>query len=265
MNLNGEIVGINNAINARGPGIGFAIPVNQVKNILPQLKSKGRVERGYIGVNVGELGPELAKSLKLDEGLRAPIITNVVPGQPAEKAGLQAYDVILEVGGKPVRSAQELVSAITNVPVGDRVKLKVNRSGKERTFEVLVAKRPDAQSERARRRGERPKKKRTAQLNVGMELEAVDADAARELGLPENYQGLVVARVAPAGPAFQAGLVRGDVILEVDRKPVRSEEDFFAVVKAKRTYLLRVRRQDESGREIFAVITLRLAGGASDE
>lgn len=265
VNLSGEVVGINNAIDARGPGIGFAIPINMVKNILPQLKTKGRVERGYIGVSVDDLRPDLAKSLKLDENLKAPIITNVMPGQPADKAGLQAYDVITAVNGKTVYSSSELVEAITAVPVGETVKVKVLRSGKEKEYSINVARRPElGREKKPSKKGEKaPKAPKGGRLNTGMMLEDIDPEVARELGLPDNYQGVVVAQVVPGGPAFSAGLVRGDVILEVDRKPVRSVDQFYGVVKSKKTYLLRVRKQDESGHETFAVVALKLA--ASDD
>lgn len=262
VNLSGEVVGINNAIDARGPGIGFAIPINLVKSVLPQLKTKGKVERGYIGISVDDLRPELAKSLKLDEGLSAPIITHVIPGQPAEKAGLQAYDVVREVNGKAVHSSNDLVAAVTAIPVGETAKLKAVRSGKEKEFTVKVAKRPDAREQRTRDREKAPKQPvqpKGKRIDTGMMLEQIDPDVAHELGLPETYQGVVVAQVVPGGPGFNAGLTRGDVILEVDRKPVKSIEQFYNLVRAKKTYLLRVRRQDEAGRETFAVVALKLA------
>lgn len=259
VNLAGEVVGINNAIDARGPGIGFAIPINLVKNVLPQLKTKGKVERGYIGISVDDLRPDLAKSLKLDESLSAPIITHVIPGQPAEKAGLQAYDVIREVNGKTVHNSNELVANITAIPVGETAKLKVLRSGKEKDISVKVAKRPEVREPKQRPAPKQPKQPKGKRIETGMMLEQIDPEVARELGLPETYQGIVVAQVAPGGPAFNAGLTRGDVILEVDRKPVKTIEQFYKLVKAKKTYLLRVRRQDETGRETFAVVALQLA------
>lgn len=262
VNLNGDVVGINNAIDARGPGIGFAIPINAVKNILPQLKTKGRVERGYIGVNIDELRPDLAKNLKVDENMNAPIVTHVVPGQPADKAGMQAYDIIIEVNGKRVYTGNDLVSNITAVPVGDKAKIKVIRSGKEITLNVAVAKRPDARSARIKTT---PKKNQKGEkIYTGMNLEQIDSDTAREIGLPENFQGVVVTQVTPNGPAHLAGIGRGDVILEVDRKPIKTEEDFDKIVKSKKTYLLRVRKQDENGREAFVVVTLKLASGESE-
>jgi len=260
VNLNGEVIGINNAIDARGPGIGFAIPINAVKNVLPQLKTKGKVERGYIGVSVDDLRPDLAKALKLDEGLKAPIITHVMPKQPADKAGLQAWDVITEVNEKSVHTSADLVGAITDIPVGEKAKVKVISSGKEKVVEVEVAKRPDPKDRRSTTKPQKPSKpQKGGRINTGMVLEDIDEEVAQELGLPTNFKGVVVSQISPGGPAFTAGLQRGDVIIEVDRKPVKTVEGFYSVVRSKKTYLLRVRKTDESGREAFAVIALRLA------
>ncbi len=158
VNLKAEVVGINNAIDARGPGIGFAIPINSIKTLLPQLKTKGKIERGYIGISVGELNEELALALKLKSDLKAPIITQVVPGKPAHRAGLQAYDVVTAVNGGPVRNPNDLILTITNIPIGKIASIKIIRQGKEKNFEVKVEKRPDYQSEhqpqhQQRRRG----------------------------------------------------------------------------------------------------------------
>ncbi|MBI3556119.1 MAG: PDZ domain-containing protein [Deltaproteobacteria bacterium] len=264
VNLSGEVVGINNAIDARGSGIGFAIPINLVKAILSQLKTKGKVERGFIGVSIDDLRSDLAKTLKLDESLKAPIITNVMPGQPADKAGLQAYDVITAVDGTTVHTGADLVERITMIPIGESAKLTVLRSGKEKVFTVVIARRPDLGREKSGKRGDKPgKQPKTTRIETGMQLEDIDSEVAHELGLPETFQGAVVSQVVPGGPAFTAGLARGDVILEVDRKPVKTVEQFYKIVKTKKTYLLRVRKQDESGRETFAVIALKLA--ASEE
>ncbi len=257
VNLNGDVVGINNAIDARGPGIGFAIPINLVKAILPQLKSKGSVERGYIGVSVDELSGDLARSLKVDENLRAPIITNVAPGQPADKAGLQAYDIITEINGKTIHDATEMIAAITSVPVGETAKLKILRGGREKEVAVQVAKRPDFAAQRERDSSQRPN--RLLQAQIGLELEDLDPEIARQLGVTDLTRGIVVTGVYAGSPAHSAGIGRGDVILEVDRKSVKSVTEFFAAVKTKKTYLLRLRKIDDSGREIFAVVTLKLA------
>jgi serine protease Do len=145
VNVNGEVVGINNAIDARGPGIGFAIPINAVKDLLPQLKSAGHVERGFIGVNIMPLQPELARALKADAPDGAPVVTQVMPGQPAALAGLMPYDVIAKVDGHPVKSTSELMTAILRVPVGKKIQAEVIRSGHILKVDVPVARRPEPQ------------------------------------------------------------------------------------------------------------------------
>jgi serine protease Do len=260
LNLKGEVVGINNAIDARAQGIGFAIPINLVKKVLPQLKSKGSVARGYIGVLVNELTPELAAKIGVKKDLKAPFVTHVYPGEPADKAGLKPYDVILEFAGKPIRSSAELINQVTAVNVNDTVPIKVLRSGQEKQLSIKVAQRPTGQQ--LATKGREPKrkngKKRPAHPDVGMELEDITPEIAKELGLPEKATGAVITSTAYGGPADQAGLARGDVILEVDRKAVRSADDFFAVVKDKKSYLIRVRQMDPQGRESFAVRILDL-------
>jgi serine protease Do len=121
LNLRGEVVGINNAIDARAQGIGFAIPINYVKKVLAQLETRGSVERGYIGAMVGPLNAEIAEKVGAPKDLRAPFITQINPGTTAEKAGLQPYDVVTEVDGTPVHSPSDLIAAVTSVPVGKSV------------------------------------------------------------------------------------------------------------------------------------------------
>ena len=259
LNLKGEVIGINNAIDQRAQGIGFAIPINYVKKILPQLKTKGAVTRGYIGVLVSEMSPELAPKLGVSKDLRAPFVTNVYPGAPSEKAGLKPYDVILEFAGKPIHTSSELIMAVTAIEVGQTVPLKISRGGTEKTLQLKVVPRPGAQ-ELAKGK-ESPKKKKSKKSHVspeiGMELDEVTPEVARELGM-SNPSGALVRSIAYGGPADKAGLAQGDVVLEVDRKPVKDAEQFYSLVKDKKSYLLRVRRSEPQGQEVFSVVILDL-------
>ncbi len=137
VDLKGEVVGINNAIDARGPGIGFAIPINDVKAALPELKSKGRVARGYIGVGI----------TSSEDG--RPMVAQVFPNAPAARAGLKRQDVITKVNGTPLHSPTDLISAITHIAVGNMVKTEVSRAGRLLTFDVQVTKRPDLRQAQA--------------------------------------------------------------------------------------------------------------------
>ena len=132
VNLKGEVIGINNAIDQRAVGIGFAIPINLVKKVLPQLRSKGTVSRGYIGVLVNEMSPEIAAKLGVPKDSNSPFVTHVYQDAPADKAGLKDYDVILEFNGKPIHSGSELIMAVTSIEVGDSVPVKISRNGSEK-------------------------------------------------------------------------------------------------------------------------------------
>jgi len=258
LNLKGQVIGINNAIDQRAQGIGFAIPINSVKAILSQLKTKGSVTRGYIGVLVNPLSPEVAKQIGVPQDLVAPFVTHVYPGDPADKAGLQAYDVILEFNQQRVKSFSDLISNVTLVPVGDTVLVKILRSGKEKTLKLTVTERPGTRPDRQKEKSEKRQKKSSAPIETGMQLEDLSDSAARDLGLPRGFRGALVSVVAYGGPADEAGLMRGDLIVEVDRHAIRTVDEFYSIVKSKKSYLLRVRRSDPQGRDSFAVIVLDL-------
>jgi len=151
VNMNAEVVGINNAIDARGAGIGFAIPINSVKAVLAQLKSNGKVERGYIGISVEQLNPNLAKALGAQDASGGAVVAQVVPGSPAAKSGLEPYDVVTSVDGKAVKSPNDLVATITDVPVGKSAELSVKRAGKDLKLKIAVARRPDFRQARLER------------------------------------------------------------------------------------------------------------------
>jgi len=259
INLKGEVIAINNAIDQRAQGIGFAIPINLVKKILPQLKTKGVVARGYIGVLVEQLTPEVAAQVGAPKEMRAPFVTHVYPGQPADKAGLKPYDVILEFAGKKIHSGNELITAVTGINVGEAAPLKVLRAGKEKDLSIKVAQRPSLNEIAKKDEGKSKKPKKKTSVDAGMNLEDITPEIARELGLPEGKAGgVLVISTSYGGPADRVGIVRGDVILEVDRKPIKSVDDFYGIVKERKKYLLRVRRGDPSGAESFSVIVLDL-------
>jgi len=257
VDLKGEVIGINNAIDQRAQGIGFAIPINLVKKILPQLKTKGSVARGYIGVLVNPITPEIAAQLGMPKDIKGPIVGEVVEGQPAAIAGLKPYDVFLEFNKVPIHTPDDLINAVTAVPVGQSVAIKVWRNGQEKTMTLKVMQRPGAK-ELAKGPKKEKKKNKVSRLDTGMTLEDLTPEIARELGLAKGAQGVVVASTEYGGPADKAGVVRGDVIMEVNRKPIKDSDAFYAIVKEKMSYLLRVRRIYPQGNEGFVVIVLDL-------
>lgn len=267
VNLRGEVIGINTAIDARAQGIGFAIPIDLVKGVLPQLEQKGSVSRGYIGAAVGPMNPGIAEKLGLPKETQAPFIASVNPGEPAAKAGLEPYDVIEAVDGKPVHSPNELIEAVTALKVGSRARFDVVRNGAHRQVPVLIAARPGEQA-LAQNGGEGGDEGQGDSLGAGnsrgsiptgMRLENLTPETARVLGIPAGLHGVVVSDVEPAGPADRAGLSRGDLIVEVDRKPVADVRAFHAIVNSEnRSYLLRIRKAAGRGQDVYVIGVLDL-------
>lgn len=244
VNLKGDVIGINNAIDARAQGIGFAIPISLVKQVIPQLKAKGVVSRGYIGVVVNELTQELAAKLGVSSTLVAPFVVHVYPGEPADLAGMKPYDVLLEFNSKPVKYAGDIMAGVTQVPVGENVPIKVLRGGKEIVLDVKVSQRPSAD----RSKGSEPKRgKKPARIEIGMSL--LD-------GAVEKIKGVIVEEVDYGSVAELAGLEPGDIIEEVDKKVVLTVEEFYAIVKERKQYMLKVRRLEPY--DSFSVVILDL-------
>jgi len=219
LNMNGEVIGINTAIVAQGQGIGFAIPVNLAQNIIAQLKERGSVTRGWMGVGIQDLTPELAQyyGLKDQKGV---LVTQVFPGDPADKAGIQAKDVIVAVDGKPVGTGRELSSAVAAMAVGREVPVKILREGKERVLKVQLSERKETELEA---KGPTPE---TDEL--GIRAADLNPEAARRFGIDENEKGVLVAAVKPGSKADQSGLQQGDIVKEVNRVPVQSVNEMKA-------------------------------------
>jgi serine protease Do len=230
LNARGEVVGINSAIIASGQGIGFAIPISIAKNIMAQLRDKGSVTRGWLGVQIQALTPDLRESLKLT-GEGGALVAGVVKGDPAEKAGLKAGDVVVEFDGRAVRSDRDLVSIVGNTPVGRKVAVKLLRDGKSLTLEVKIAKRSDDKDEVAAEEGDEPSEKQSGTSRIGVQVQDVTRDLAERLGLEETA-GALVTEVGDATPAERAGIERGDVILEVNRQPVASAAGFAKAIRS---------------------------------
>jgi serine protease Do len=213
LNMNGEVVGINTAIVAQGQGIGFAIPINLARDIVAQLKDHGSVTRGWMGVGIQDLTPELAEyyGIKNQKGV---LVIQVFPDNPAEKAGIKPKDVIVAVDGKPVTTGRELSSAVAGMPVGKDVPLKIIREGKEQTVNVKIAERKETEAE--------AQSQAPASDELGIRASDLNPETARRLGMDENEKGVLIVAVRPGSKASQAGLQQGDIIREVARKPVQA-------------------------------------------
>jgi len=215
INMRGEVVGINTAIIASGQGIGFAIPINMAKEIAPQLQEKGHVTRGWLGVSIQEVTPELAKSFALKEKKGA-LVAQVVSGSPAEKAGIEQGDVIVEFDGKEVASSKDVPLIVSSTPVGKSVTIKLLRNGKVLDRQVKVGE-MEEKTEMA--------KASSSHKPLGITIQNLTPEIAKGLGLKKET-GVVVTRVEPGSPAANAGIQTGDVIREVDRKPIKDVDDF---------------------------------------
>jgi serine protease Do len=244
INMRGEVVGINTAIIPNGQGIGFAIPVNTAKEIVPQLEEKGHVTRGWLGVSIQEVTPDLAKSFALKEKQGA-LVAQVVTGGPAEKAGIEQGDVILGFDGKEIAESKDLPRIVASTPVGKTVTVKLLRNGKAIDRQVKL--------------GEMEEKVDTSKLSsshktLGVEVQNLTPEIAKELGVKRDA-GIVVTQVEPGSSASDAGIHPGDVIKQVNRKPVKNVEDFVQKVdKAteKDSVLLLIQRGQNS---LFAAVT----------
>src|SRR6266508_322769 len=219
VNMSGEIIGINSAILSRSGGnvgIGFSIPSNMAKRIYTELVARGKITRGWLGVSIQPLTPELAKSFGLKEP-RGVLVADVVKDSPADKAGLVSGDVLTEFDGKKVDAPQDLQKVVAVTAPGQGVPVKVWREKGEKTLEIKIGETPEdtAQLE--------PSGKSKSLL--GLETRPITPEIARQLNL-RTTEGVVVARVEEEGPAAEAGVQRGDVIREVNRQRIRSVQDY---------------------------------------
>jgi len=221
VNLRGEVLGINTMIVGQGTGIGFAIPSNLARVVADQLIDKGAVHRAYIGVGFQELTPDLAKHFGV-AGKGGALVSSIVPQSPAEKAGIQAGDVVVSVDGQAIVESRDLLRALLQRPVGAKISLSVVREKKERTIALVTVERPGASLPRASSAPE-PKAARDAG-RLGLHLEALSKGLAARLGFT-GAQGAVVSSVERGSPAEHAGLMAGDLIMEADRKPVAAPAD----------------------------------------
>jgi serine protease Do len=217
-NMNGEVVGINSQIYSRTGGfmgLSFAIPVDVAMDVVQQIKDKGSVSRGWLGVYIQEVTYELAQSFQLDKPVGA-LVSQVIEGSPAEKAGIQAGDVILSFNGREIKDSSDLPPMVGRVPVDSKARLKLLREGKQMKLDVVIEELPTEDSPLARTAPSSSPVNR-----MGVDVADLESDAAAELG-----RGVLIKRVAPASPAARAGLRSGDILLQLDRKNIKNVADF---------------------------------------
>jgi serine protease Do len=235
INTRGEVIGINAAISSRASNIGFAVPVNQARAVLPQLKERGRVARGFIGVALKDVDPDLQRSLGLGD-TRGALVQDVTENSPGQRAGLRPYDLITAVDGQPVTSNDELVRRIAATEPGTGVNVDLLRDARPMRVLVKLAERPGRvpESGESRPEGQPAVRPTSGGSPLGLAVRDLGRDDIARLALPADVHGVLIARVDPIGPAFDADLERGQVILEVNRRPVRSVHDFLQLTGAVR-------------------------------
>ena len=217
INLKGEVIGINSAIIQSGQGIGFAIPSNIAKDVTSQLKDKGKVVRGWIGVSIQSVTPEIAESFGMKEPKGA-LVSDVVPGGPAEKSGIKRGDIILAFNGKTVRTSSELPFIVAQTSIGKTAEVTVLRGGKEMGLKVTV-------EELTEQRAAASSQMESPETNLGMQIAPITPEIQNELGIRDKA-GLVVINVAPGSPADDGGIQPGDILKEINHRPVKSVSDY---------------------------------------
>jgi serine protease Do len=235
INSRGEVIGINAAISSRASSIGFAIPVNQATSILPQLKQHGRVSRGFIGVTLKDVDPDLQQSLRLSSGHGA-LVQDVTAGSPGHRAGLRTYDLIVGVDGARVGGNDDLIRRVSTLTPGTAVRLEVIRDGRPLSVMVKLAERPprDDGDEEERPADVPQPSRNVAATPLGMAVREMDREFRRRHDLPGDVRGVIVSRVEPMSPAFDAEIERGHVLLEVNRAPVTSVDEYARLTRSMR-------------------------------
>ncbi len=211
--MKGRVVGINTAIAANGQGIGFAIPINMAKSLLPQLLETGSITRGWLGVQIQRVTPALAKTFKLQDSKGA-LVGQVFDNSPASKARLERGDVITSFDGKPIKDYDDLPRIVAATPPGSAVDVEILRDGKVRKLKATLEKMKDEEIQ--------PASDEPSDTDWGFEATALTDEVASQLGLSAGAKGVVVSAVDPDSAAARAGLRRGDLILEANRVEVGS-------------------------------------------
>lgn len=220
-NMRGEVVGINTAIIASGQGIGFAIPSNLAKEILLQLHGKGSVTRGWLGVSIQRLSPELRKAFDLKD-IEGALVADVVADAPAAKAGLKRGDVIVRFHGQQVHDSNELPRLVAAITPGTTVEVDIIREGKKLTIPVKLETLTDEKEAEKVSRLEPS----DIESRLGLRVETITPEVARGLRLENATTGVVVSQVAPDSPAEEAGIRGGDIVREINRQPITDMESY---------------------------------------
>jgi serine protease Do len=222
IDMQGKVIGINTAIIASGQGIGFAIPINLAGGIIEQLKNKGEVTRGWLGVVISDINDDVAEYHGVKDKKGA-MVMDVVKGDPADMAGIQPNDIIVEVNDHKVETSRDLTNLVAGIPVGDKVKIEVLRNGKKQTFSVEIAKRPE-ETKLATKSSEKGRED-----ELGIRVTDLTLELAQRLNL-SAAEGVLVESVESGSKAAEAGLQEGDVIKEINHQAVKSAKEYSSLI-----------------------------------
>jgi serine protease Do len=248
-NLNGEVIGINTSIytpSGGSVGIGFAIPSDTAKNIIVQLREKGRVTRGWLGVAVQSITPTIAKSLGLNpEQPTGALVASVTPNSPAAEAGIEQGDVILSAAGRPIRERRDLLRFVAAASIGQKFDMTIRRNGKSMSIAATIMEPPENPSPPV---AAAPGSEEEA-ADLGLRLSSINPARHRGFRIPEDAKGVVVSKLASDGPAAAQGIELGDVIVSIDQQPATTPQQAAAELKqaaAKGSILLLINRRGVS-------------------
>ncbi len=227
VNTRGQVIGVNSAVDARAQGIGFAIPIDDVKALIPTLESKGRLARGYIGAGLGELTDEAAEYLGLGDASGA-VITDIDPRGPAAKAKVRIYDIVTEFNGKTIKTARDLIDAVSVAAIGKSADLKILRNGKKMTLNITVAERME---NFARGPVAKTYQGQKAPFGLGFTIMDPTPELREEWGLPNDISQPVVVETERSSAASKGGLRVGDIILDVNKVDVGTSKDVLKNIK----------------------------------
>lgn len=217
-NTKGEVIGVNTAIVASGQGIGFAIPINMAKALVPQLISSGKVTRAWLGVGIQDITPELAKSFNLSDENGA-LISNIFPGSPAEKGGIRNGDIIRKFNGKDIKQSHDLPAMVALLPVGQEAEITLLRDGKEMTLKVKLG-----EMEKGEQAAEESTK--TSSDELGLSVRDLTPEEIIDNQLPKTDHGVLILGVNPESEAANVGVQRGDLLLSINNQKVNSTKEF---------------------------------------
>jgi serine protease Do len=241
VDIDGRLIGINTAIFSRSggnQGIGFAVPANLAHSVMDSLIKNGKVSRGFLGIALQPLSDELAKEFKLD-GSTGALVAEVTTKSPAEKAGIEAGDVVVSVNDKKIDGPRELQLLVAAIAPGTKVDVKLIRDGKEKTVNVLLGERPSNKIAA----NDQPESKGEPDVLDGVTVGDINAETRKQFELPDSSKGVVITEIDPDSPSAEAGLKVGDVIHEINREPISSAKeavDLSEKVKQEKKVLLRV-------------------------